>query len=91
MMHIVFTVCAGAAPDSCEARSHSFVPALPVACIHAAGPELDRVIPDGWRLAEWRCVAADAPLPARWAHLAPVIGAAAQGRPACSPPAPPGS
>ena len=59
MLHIVVLLCAIEAPQVCAEHSHSFVPRQPVACIFAAAPELERITPDGWTVAQWRCT----PLP----------------------------
>lgn len=61
MLHIAFTICRIAAPQDCDERLHSFVPRQPVACIFAAGPELERLIPDGWTVVRLRCTAAPRP------------------------------
>jgi hypothetical protein len=55
MMTIVYLLCATGAPDRCETHVADFSPAIPVACIVAAGPELARRVPEGWRVAEWHC------------------------------------
>jgi hypothetical protein len=83
MMHIVFMICAASAAEPCEVGLVSFVPRLPVACIHAAGPKLARAVPEGWHLTAWRCVAPGAALPPRWAGLAGAILTAAEGGARC--------
>ncbi len=55
MMRIVFILCETLAANSCEERVHDFVPALPIPCIYAAGPELALISPEGWGVDSWRC------------------------------------
>lgn len=59
MMRIIYVVCAAVESGSCEEHVLDFTPALPLACIHAAGAELDRAVPEGWTLDRWHCVEAD--------------------------------
>lgn len=59
MMTIVYTVCTLADPRTCDTRVLTFSPLLPVACIFAAGPELEAVLADDERLVTWSCY--DAP------------------------------
>lgn len=56
MMRIVALLCELDAPDVCVEHVHDFVPRLPIACIVAAGPELERVTPQGWIVTRWHCV-----------------------------------
>lgn len=56
IMEIAFTLCRVAAPSECEDRRIAFLPPIPVACIHAAGSELSRAVPEGWAVTRWRCV-----------------------------------
>lgn len=58
MMRIVATLCRIAAPDDCMDLVHDFVPRQPVACIYAAGPELERLVPPGWAVIRTRCIGA---------------------------------
>jgi hypothetical protein len=55
MMQIVYTVCALAEPDVCETRVLRFTPRLPIACIHAAGPELAAGMSEHEKLVSWSC------------------------------------
>lgn len=55
MMTIVYLICATGAPGQCETHVADFAPAIPVACIVAAGPELSRRVPEGWHVAGWHC------------------------------------
>lgn len=55
MMQVLYTVCALAEPGTCETRVLTFSPRLPVACIFAAGPELEAVVAENERLAAWSC------------------------------------
>ncbi len=55
MMQLVYTVCALADPGACETRVLTFTPRLPVACIFAAGPELEAVLEEDERLVAWSC------------------------------------
>jgi hypothetical protein len=59
MMGIAYLLCSAAASDTCEERVHVFVPLIPVACIHAATPELDRIRPEGSTIGRWRCLEPD--------------------------------
>ncbi len=52
MMRIVYVVCAAF-------DSGTFTPAVPLACIHAAGPELERRVAEGWTLERWSCAEPD--------------------------------
>jgi hypothetical protein len=54
-MRIVYLICETAAGGQCTESVLAFEPAIPVACIHAAGPELARITPDGWHISRWRC------------------------------------
>ena len=55
MMRIIYVVCAAFDSGTCEEHVLDFSPAVPLACIHAAGPELDRQVPDGWIVERWHC------------------------------------
>jgi hypothetical protein len=61
MMRIIAIMCEATLGGACEERIHDFVPPIPLACIHAAGPELDSITPEGWMVARWRCVALPEP------------------------------
>jgi hypothetical protein len=63
MMRIVFIICETMSINICEARVHDFYPPTPVACIFAAGPELDQITPEGWGVAAWCCAEADGEAP----------------------------
>ncbi len=58
MMRVIATLCELAAPGNCLELVHDFVPRQPIACIFAAGPELERVTPEGWTVTRARCVTA---------------------------------
>jgi hypothetical protein len=58
MMQVVYTVCALADPGACETRVLTFSPRLPVACIFAAGPELEAVLAEDERVVAWSCAEA---------------------------------
>jgi hypothetical protein len=62
MMRIVYLICETMSVLVCEERTHDFNPPIPVACIHAAGPELARITPEGWGIHHWTC---DTPDPER--------------------------
>jgi hypothetical protein len=55
MMQIVAVLCEAVVGGACEERVHDFVAPIPVACIVAAGPELDRITPEGWTVVRWHC------------------------------------
>jgi hypothetical protein len=59
MMRITYLICETASILVCEERTHDFTPPIPVACIHAAGPELARITPRGWGIARWTCARPD--------------------------------
>ena len=61
MMRVVVLVCDLAAQDVCIEKVHDFVPRLPIACIFAAGPETERVTPEGWTVVRIRCATAPRP------------------------------
>jgi hypothetical protein len=61
MMRIVVLICETIAAQTCTEVAHDFTPPIPVACIHAAGPELDRLTPEGWAVDRWRCADPDVP------------------------------
>ena len=61
MMRVIATICEIAAPGNCRELIHDFTPRQPIACIHAAGPELERLTPEGWRVTRARCVGAQHP------------------------------
>jgi len=61
MMRVIATMCRIAAPEDCVELIHEFVPRQPVACIHAAGPELEPLTPEGWAVLRVRCVGAQHP------------------------------
>jgi hypothetical protein len=56
MMRIVYVICATVESGTCEELVLDFTPPVPLACIHAAGPELDRAVPEGWALERWSCL-----------------------------------
>lgn len=66
MMQLVYTVCALADPTACETRILTFTPRQPVACIFAAGPELEAVLTEDEVLGAWTCE--DDPEAAREGH-----------------------
>lgn len=55
MMRVIALMCDIAAQDVCTERVHDFVPRAPVACIFAAGPELQALVPEGWAVIRFRC------------------------------------
>ena len=59
MMRIVYTICETASVLACETHTHDFNPPIPLACIHAAGPELARITPEGWDVSRWSCTMSD--------------------------------
>jgi hypothetical protein len=59
MMRIVYVICATIESGNCEEVVLDFTPAVPLACIHAAGPVLDRAVPEGWVLERWSCADED--------------------------------
>ena len=59
MMRIVYVVCAAFDSGTCEEHVLDFTPAVPLACIHAAGPELERRVAEGWTLERWSCAEPD--------------------------------
>ncbi len=61
MMRIIALICELGAPDGCVEHVHDFVPRQPIACIFAAGPELERVVPEGWTIVSVRCTTAPRP------------------------------
>lgn len=68
MMRIIAIMCETVVGGACEERVHDFVPPIPVACIYAAGPELDRITPEGWTVMRWHCDA----MPAAGEHWDPL-------------------
>ena len=61
MMRVIALLCEIGATDVCVEQVHDFVPRLPIACIFAAGPELERLTPEGWTVVRARCTAAPRP------------------------------
>ena len=61
MIRVIALMCEIGAPDHCVEQVHDFMPRLPIACIFAAGPELERVVPEGWRIVHVRCTTAPRP------------------------------
>jgi hypothetical protein len=59
MMRIVYLLCEAGTGGQCTENVLAFAPPIPVACIHAAGPELARVTPEGWRVRRWSCADTD--------------------------------
>jgi len=60
MMRIVVVLCEAVLEGVCEERVHDFVPPIPVACVVAAGPELESITPEGWTVVRWHCDATPA-------------------------------
>jgi hypothetical protein len=60
-MRVIALICEMDAQDVCVSHVHDFVPRLPVACIYAAGPELERLTPEGWAVSRWRCASSPRP------------------------------
>jgi hypothetical protein len=58
MMRVIALLCEIGATDVCVEQVHDFLPRLPIACIFAAGPELERVTPEGWTVVRWHCAPA---------------------------------
>lgn len=56
MMRVIALICELGTSGACIERVHDFVPRLPIACIFAAGPELERITPQGWVVSQWQCV-----------------------------------
>lgn len=61
MTRVIALLCELGAPDRCVEQVHDFVPRQPIACIFAAGPELERVVPEGWTIVRVRCATAPRP------------------------------
>ncbi len=61
MMRVIALICELGAPDQCVETVHDFLPRLPIACIYAAGPELERVTPEGWTVVRVTCALAPRP------------------------------
>lgn len=61
MMRVIALICELAAPEVCAEVIHDFVPRQPIACIHAAGPELERRLPEGWTVRRFTCTTAPRP------------------------------
>lgn len=61
MMRAIAVMCQLAAPEVCAEVVHDFVPRQPVACIFAAGPELERLVPEGWVVVRLQCTTAPRP------------------------------
>lgn len=61
MIRVIALLCELDVPDRCVERVHDFVPRLPIACIFAAGPELERLTPEGWTVVRVRCTTASNP------------------------------
>jgi len=57
-MRVIATLCELAALEHCVELVHDFVPRQPIARIFAAGPELERVTPEGWTVIRARCATA---------------------------------
>lgn len=62
MMRVIALICELATPEVCAEVVHNFVPRQPIACIHAAGPELAPLIPEGWTLRQYTCTIAPRPI-----------------------------
>lgn len=61
MMRVIALLCDMAAPEVCTELVHDFLPRAPVACIFAAGPELEALLPEGWTVIRMQCTTAPRP------------------------------
>jgi len=61
MFRVIALLCELGVPEHCIERVHDFVPRLPIACIFAAVPELERLTPKGWTVVHVRCATAPRP------------------------------
>ena len=61
MIRLIALLCEIGVLDHCVEQVHDFMPRVPVACIFAAGPELERLTPEGWTVVHVRCATAPRP------------------------------
>ncbi len=59
-MELVYVICSLATTELCEEHAAAVYTPSPVACFVGAQAELVQLTPAGWRVAHWRCVAAQA-------------------------------
>lgn len=58
MMRVIALIFEIGATEVCMELVHDFLPRLPIACIFAAGPEFERLTPEGWTIVRWHCTCA---------------------------------
>jgi hypothetical protein len=61
MIRVIALLCELGVQDHCVEQVHDFMPRLSIACIFAAGPELERLTPEGWAVVRWSCAKAPRP------------------------------